>query len=267
MIKLIVSDLDGTLLTRNKDVLEKDKEALKLATNSGVEFAIATGRMDIEILKVLDITGQKGHRISQNGGFVYSKDGEELFSYRFSPKLALSLYDFLSSTGEESAVTVFAESQAYVREKSERLEAIKDQLFFPIEIEPNLLEKMEQEIVTSKMTVNGDTDALKDLEKQVNEKFGSELDTFISDPHCLDLMPKNINKGRSVKDLIDLLHIKPDEIACVGDSFNDISMFELTPHSYAMSHGEAAVKNHASYEVNNVHEMISHLVEQNIIKQ
>jgi Cof subfamily protein (haloacid dehalogenase superfamily) len=265
MIKMIISDLDGTLMTETNEVLPKDKDALQKAIHDSVQLTIASGRMDNEIVEILNVIGRKGHRISQNGAFVYSIAGERLLEFLFDDHLAKEIYEFLPKN-DESIVTIFAENQAYAKEPTAYLKKLTGRLFFPINLEPNLLNKMGSEIETSKITIAGETDYLINLEKKVLEKYGEVADTFISDPHCLDIMPKGISKGRSVRALMEKLNIKPDEFACIGDSYNDLSMFDLTPHSYVMSHADDRVKMRANYEVNHVHEMIEHLFSQGLLK-
>ncbi len=88
MIKLIVSDLDGTLLGFDKKIKEEDKRAIQLAIENGIDFAVASGRMDIEILEVLKEIEQKAHRVSQNGAYIYTKTDVSLHSAAFEPDIA-----------------------------------------------------------------------------------------------------------------------------------------------------------------------------------
>ncbi|WP_269140690.1 HAD family hydrolase [Radiobacillus kanasensis] len=73
MIKLFVSDLDGTLLEEDKRVSEENQKQIKKLIANGVEFAIATGRSDRDIVKLMGDMDITGHRVSQNGAFVFNK--------------------------------------------------------------------------------------------------------------------------------------------------------------------------------------------------
>ncbi|MRG87933.1 Cof-type HAD-IIB family hydrolase [Salinibacillus xinjiangensis] len=263
MIKMIISDLDGTLLTHHKEIIEKDKQAIRKAIDYGVDVGIASGRMDVEIKEVLDIIGYKGHRISQNGAYVYSNNGERLMGKIFSADIVRDVYQFLTEI-DDIKVTLFSENQAIVQDES-MLNAIDDaRLFFPIIADPHILEKVNNGLEISKISLNAENETLKQVQKQL-QPFTEQVDTFISDPHCLDIMPKHINKGNGVQAILDSLHIEPNEIACIGDSFNDISMFDLTPHSYVMPQAEDKVKQHASHEVRHVYEAIHDLFSQGLI--
>lgn len=92
MIKLFVSDLDGTLLHEEKYVEQHNADALSELQRQGVEVCLASGRMDTEILKISTDINNTFHRISQNGGFVWTKENQELHGKVFEDDLAVKLY-------------------------------------------------------------------------------------------------------------------------------------------------------------------------------
>lgn len=262
MIKMLVLDLDGTILNFEKEVSPRDIEAIKTIMDHGVQLTIATGRLDHEIeavLKMMDLEG-KANRISQNGAFGYDKDGSHIHSHTFEPTHVKEV--FQAAVHEELITTVSTEKDVYVKEESKGLEAMKKRMFRPVIIEPNLADQLGTIIHPSKISLHGANIALKQMQQKIEEQFGDVLDTFISDPACLDLMPKNISKGAGIEHLLESFDIEPNEIACVGDSFNDLSMFSLTTHSYAMSQAEPAVKEQASQVVPSVAKAIEHLLDQ-----
>ncbi|WP_102026141.1 HAD family hydrolase [Salirhabdus sp. Marseille-P4669] len=265
MIKLIVSDLDGTLFSSGITIDNRDKRAIQtvLLKNKDLQFSVASGRMDVEIKEVLAELGVNGHRISQNGAFVYMDNEERLVANVFPSSLALEVYTYLPKD-ENSLITVFVEDKGITHHHSNHMNKINEQLFFPLTVDSNIKKRI-LDLHISKITVGGATGYLKDLEQKVRGQYRDKVDTFISDPHCLDIMPKNISKGTSLQQLIENLHIEPNEIACIGDSYNDISMFALTPYSYCMSHAEERVQNHATYVVRSVADMVDHLIQKKVI--
>lgn len=268
MIKMLVFDLDGTLLTIDKDVSTRDANAIKhVLESSDVDLTIATGRMDHEINIILDSIEQsgKGNRISQNGAFVYSKEGEPLYSNLFDTPVTQDI--FKEALGDRWITTALTEKEQFVIEKTEDIRQLESMLLHPLHETPDLVDQLGSSIQPSKISIFGETEDLKALQKTIDARFTDDLDSFISDPACLDIMPKHINKGAAVKRLIEEKGIKPEEIACVGDSYNDISMFELTPHSFAMPQAEPDVKAKANHVVNSVQEAIEHLLAENLIKQ
>lgn len=260
MIKLFVTDLDGTLLLRGRRITEEDKKAIyKLTENKDqIQLCVASGRMDIEIQKVLEEIGQTAYRISQNGAFVYGPDNEKKFSHAFTYEVATELYAFLPKR-DDMLITVFTEDTGFIKEEVPNMDKLEDELFFPLVVEPNIENVLKTKDV-SKISVSGETEKLKELEEKVRDAFPNDVETFISDANMLDIMPKHISKGEALKELMNELHISPEEMVCIGDAYNDISMFRLTPNSYSLSHSEQEVKKHANFVVDSVHDMIEHLL-------
>jgi Cof subfamily protein (haloacid dehalogenase superfamily) len=254
LIKLIVSDLDGTLLGLDNHVKKEDKLAIQLAVEQGIDFAIASGRMDNEILEVLQELEQKAHRISQNGAFIYTKTNLSLHSIVFSPQLAQQIYQQAKEL--EAIVLVCNENTYFIEETNENTAEIEKRLFYGLYERPNILDSIGKDIHPSKITVLAANEQIVEFEQKITRQFGNHIDTFISEPGCLDIMPKNISKGKAIHTLMEHLHLQPNEIACFGDAFNDIPMFRLTPYSFAMSHAHPDVKKEAQYVINSVSEGI-----------
>lgn len=254
---MLVFDLDGTLLDYDKNLVKKDIEAIGSAVQQGIGLTIATGRMDHEILHILDVLGQPGvgHRVSQNGSFVYNRQGEQIASHTFDEDTAKHLYTLVPE--DEVFLSVSTETDTYVRAKNEGTKEMEKRMFHEILEDEQLYTKLGQDISPSKISVHGPTERLIEKQKEIDEALGHALDSFISDPYCLDMVPKGVSKGASLSELLTHLNLKPEEVACVGDSFNDISMFELTPYSFAMSHGHSDVKKKASQVVDYAYEAVN----------
>lgn len=257
MIKLFVTDLDGTLLGQENYIDEKDKQALAELVQNGVELAVASGRMDREIVKVLKLVGQTGHRISQNGGFVYDRNDNLVHSETFKPELSKRLYDAI--TKNDFNHTVSTADEIYVPHKTEQMKLLEEILFFPIIETPNLAHQFNESIVPSKFSLLGETEDLLKIKEELNGQFTGEMESYLSDKHCVDMVPKGISKALGLNHLLENIKVSPEEMACIGDSFNDIPMLEMTPNSYAMASAHPEVKNSASHVVEHVYEAVDHL--------
>ncbi|MCC3357666.1 HAD family hydrolase [Bacillus sp. REN16] len=260
MIKLIVSDLDGTLLQDNNTVKSKDAEALKLAIQEGLQISIATGRMDTEIKEVLKSIGQKFHRISQNGAFASTIDEKSIFSNTFTTEIAEQIY---KEVLHPKFVTIVCSYDTnFTHENNEYVEDIQKRMFHPIIIDPEISSKFS-EVKPSKITLIGFENDIFEIHEKLSNEFKDEMDLFISETHVLDIMPKQISKGNAIKKLLAELSLNPEEIACIGDSFNDIPMFRLTPYSFVMSTAHDDVKKEAKFEVESVAEAVEMILKEN----
>ncbi|MEH7388625.1 HAD family hydrolase [Bacillus sp. JJ1521] len=260
MIKLIVSDLDGTLLQEDNTVKPQDVKALNQALLEGLQISIATGRMDTEIKEVLKLIGQNFHRISQNGAFASTIDERSIFSRTFNQEIAERIY---KKVLDRKFVTIVCSYDTnFTHENNEYVEDVQKRMFHPIIIDPDIGLKFST-VKPSKISLIGFENDIIDMYEKLSREFNDEIDLFISEKHVLDIMPKQISKGNAIIKLLDELSLKPEEIACIGDSFNDIPMFRLTPYSFVMSSAHDDVKKEAKYVVESVAEAVNLILKEN----
>ncbi|PTX64803.1 hypothetical protein C8P63_10119 [Melghirimyces profundicolus] len=251
MIRLIVCDLDGTLLDEEKRVSKEDREALEKAVDRGVEICLASGRMQAELDQVAREMGIPAHGVSQNGSFVRTKEGESLHHTVFPLELALEIFD--RTRGVDLFSIVCFEHHLWSPEDHAYAGVVRERLFAPVEVVENLRDQLNGGLLPCKFSYFGDLEACKKLKEELDRRFPGEIDTFISDRDCLDVMPVGVSKGNGLKALIRHLGIGSDEVMCMGDAFNDVSMFRCFPrHSYAMDHAPEGVRREAAHTVPSV---------------
>jgi Cof subfamily protein (haloacid dehalogenase superfamily) len=261
MIKLLVSDLDGTLINKQNQVAAYDAEALKQLRKRGVDICLASGRMDNEIMEVAKSVDDQFHRVSQNGAFVLTNEHLSLHARTFEHELAKKLYE--AAYSDRFITMVCSDNINFVAQKNEIIQPIEERFFFPIEEQLDMLNEIGRSLTPSKITLLGHHEDVLEMQQAIEDVFHEDVDTFISEKGCLDIMPKNISKGNALLLLLEHLQLKPEEIACVGDSFNDIPMFQLTPNSFAIAHAHEDVKKEAAYVVESVSEAVKIILKKN----
>ncbi|MDF2958638.1 MAG: cof family hydrolase, partial [Paenibacillus sp.] len=117
---------------------------------------------------------------------------------------------------------------------------------------PHAMEALGGELMCCKITYLGEIEELLTFKQQLLSVYGDKIDAYIADVNCLDVMPRHVSKGAGLRALQEHLGITPEETICIGDSFNDVSMFKVTPHSFAMSTSHADVKAQAAYITDSV---------------
>ncbi|NQX68964.1 HAD family phosphatase [Paenibacillus alba] len=261
MIKLIVSDLDGTLLDHSKKVSPREIEALLKVKEAGIALCLASGRMNAEMQQVLEEIGHQAYSVSQNGAFIHLDDGSFLQSKLFEPTLAYEVYQVLQ---EFDLVKLICSGEAnYITHLTPASDAIQARTFQPFLVKEDLDHALQSAFAVCKFSMFGDIEVLLALKARMQTALGDQLEMFISDKDCLDIMPRRVSKGQSLLVLIEKLGLQTDEIACIGDSFNDVSMFGITPHSFAMKGAHPEVKQQAAYQVESVAEAIAHVFTHN----
>ncbi|WP_088043992.1 Cof-type HAD-IIB family hydrolase [Bacillus sp. EAC] len=253
MIKLFVSDLDGTMYHKG-ELFDHDVEALKKLIDQDIILCFASGRLDYEIVEIMETLEGNFHRISMNGTYIYSKDGEALLDATFHPTVVNKIYEMISP--DKFLRYVADNTTYYIEEKTDIVKEIeKNSNMQAVEIK-TLKEELGNTITPKKYVVIGEDEDLIQLQNELQKELPEYITSFISAKNCLDIVPANISKGSAIQILIDKLGINSNEIACIGDSYNDIPMFHLTPNSFAMEDADDEVKKHASYVVPSVSEAI-----------
>lgn len=259
MVKLFATDLDGTLLQRGKYISPDDIQALHTLKEQQIDFAIATGRMDKEIVVISEQIELKGHRISQNGAFAITKEDEIIYEKTFDVATSKIIHQVVSDYPDPFCISTA--DDIYISKVTEDIQRLEGELFFPIKEGVDFLNNYGSNFLPSKFMLLGETNELLAYQKKIMNQIASVAESYLSDPHCLDVVPKGVSKSLGLRKLATLLQIDPTEIAVIGDSFNDIPMFEMTPHSFAMATAPKEVQEHASYVVNSVKEAVELVTE------
>jgi Cof subfamily protein (haloacid dehalogenase superfamily) len=252
MIKLLVSDVDGTLFI-NDSISNKDINSIRHAAARGIEVCLASGRMYPELLKITGQLNIRCHCVSQNGCFVHTTTGQMIKSASFDLPTAHQLLS-IAKNGSLPYTVSCTDNQIYIQTQS--ASKLKSRMFMPVMECFDLEHVFEKGIFPSKFTFFGELNALEHLQMVLLERFQHEINTFISDKDCLDVVPRHASKGDGLKALLHHLNVSPEEVVCVGDSFNDVTMFRVTPHSFAMNHSDPAVQKAAGQVVASVTEVV-----------
>jgi Cof subfamily protein (haloacid dehalogenase superfamily) len=253
MIKLLVTDLDGTLLNEQKKVSMENRISVKNIRNAGLEVCLASARTYHEIEYVMDILQGDFSAVSQNGSFIHTRDRSLLQGSYFESEDAL----YISALAKVFPVALFAgcaDHGIYTPPKTEVYRSIEPRMFVLCRETPDMDEAIRAGLTVTKFSFYGDIEILKKMQIALMDSGRDKLSAVISDRDCLDVMPKAVSKGKALDVLMKHLSLMPDEVACIGDSFNDISMFGVCSHSFAMEGALSEVKRHAQHVVSSVSE-------------
>lgn len=242
MIKLIASDMDGTLLDDKGNLNEEFFEILEELFKRNIKFAVASGRQYFALLKSFDRVKDKLVYIAENGTLV-KYNNEELHVDALSSDDILRVIKFCE--GIKGLHLVFCGKEcAYINtnEKS-ALEEIQ-KYYYKFKVIDNFSNIKDEILKISIMDIKGpETNCYEDF----NREFKDTLQVVISGKIWLDLYNKGTNKGTALRLIQEKFDIKKEETMVFGDYFNDIDMFKEAHYSYAMENAPEEVKKHASF--------------------
>ena len=246
--RAIALDLDGTLTNHDKVVTPKTREVLLQAEAEGVVIILASGRPTYGIEPVaecLELDKRGGYILSYNGGnIVNAKTGEKLFAQFLPDEVIPILYRYakeknhalLGYAGNE-IITEMPDDQ-YVKEES-RINKMN------IRKVENLFEALEPH--PTKLLMTGDPADMLKAENELSEILGDRMDIFRSAPFFLELVPKGIDKAKSLLRLLSKINLPPADMIAFGDGYNDLSMLKLAGMGVAMQNAAPEVRAEADY--------------------
>lgn len=244
MIKLIASDLDGTLIPEGEQELEPGfLEVLQELLDKGFLFYAASGRQYANMKqKFSDFAGRMGF-ICENGG-IAMEGGRPQYLLELPWKKAAALAeDIMSFPAAE--VMLSGVKACYIKPKTEWF---RRQVMEVLKNESRIfqeLEEIDDQIVKLSAYVYDFQENAGKLQAFFREKYGEYGKFVIAGNNWLDLMPDGCGKGAALEAILKKKGITPEEIMVFGDNQNDISMLDATPNSYAMAHARPDVRAHA----------------------
>ncbi|VYU48610.1 Cof-type HAD-IIB family hydrolase [Clostridium tertium] len=256
-IKLVCIDMDGTLLNSDHEVSERNKETLKKARELGVNVAITTGRLFCSARYYSDLIGINTPVIASNGSYIKNKYDDIAILENPMPKdVAIEIYNIVKKHGLtvnfnswDTLIREYfiPETHAYYimnknlpEEKKVKFLVCEDIIATLEEFEGNILKGIVIEDRENK-------DDLWAAKQELKDFFGDKLHVVSSGDNNFEVMMGNSSKGNAVAHLAKTLGIKPDEVMCIGDSENDISMIKYAGIGVAMGNALDIVKEVADY--------------------
>lgn len=243
MYKLIALDLDGTLTNSCKEVTQATYQALMQAQEKGVRVILASGRPPYGIAPLanqLQLDRFGGFILSYNGALLLdAASNERIFqqplSSSFLPQLCgyAKDYGFTIMTYQDGVILTENPNDLYVQ-KASFINKI------PVRQVDNFQLQVKDPIY--KCLIVGQPEGLHMLEMNMVQAMSNELNIFRSEPYFLEIVPKGIDKAKSLDVLVKKLNLKRENLIAVGDGWNDISMIQYAGLGIAMANAQKEVK-------------------------
>ncbi len=248
MIKLVVTDIDGTIYTPECGISDGVKSCIKKLQDNGIHFAIATGRTYLSAKYMADLAGAKCPLISYQGGLICSYEGDIWDVKYLNPDIAKEIINDFRKRNIH--LNVYVEDKLYVEEDDDY---IKDYIgdkgidYFKV----NSFEELDFSKLNKMLAIKYDCEFIDNLIKELQEKY-PEIYTVKSFKYFCEIANKEATKGNAIKFLAKKYGIKTDEVLAIGDQNNDIEMVQTAGIGIAMGNGTDEIKNKADYITDSV---------------
>lgn len=256
MIKLIASDLDGTLLKDGAQKLNPEIFDLILELKKqGIHFIAASGRQYASIRRLFEPIKDEISYITENGSLCIH-NGEVISRGTIERGLGLRILDEIHNR-ENCEILLSCEGKCYIDSPDDSFyHMLHNEMGFDITRVPNTSDITETFL---KIAVC-DSKTTSDSAKYFKDKFSSEIKVVTAGNIWIDFIAPNANKGTALQFFLNHFSIKPEECMAFGDQHNDVEMLSLAGHSYAMSTAAPGVAPHAKYTTDSVEDVLKNLV-------
>lgn len=250
MIKLIASDLDGTLLQNGAQSLPPEVIPFieKLATEHNILFVAASGRQYPNLIRLFGAASKHMAFICENGSLVFYRD-KLLVSHPMGKEVALAIsHDILSLPGCELQIS--GEKTCYLIPKSEKfLDRMVNHVKNDIKVIATPEEHPEPYY---KISVFEESGIAEGHGPKLLARHKDKAQCTISGKAWLDCVAPNVNKGRALQELIDSLGIDASECVAFGDNYNDLEMLDVVKYGYVMDNASNEIKSKFNYHCSDV---------------
>ena len=230
-IRLVLSDVDGTLVPNDKVLTQRSIEAVKQLREAGIIFALTSARPPRGLamfVKPLELTTPLA---GFNGGLVTDTDFNTIEEKTIDDNLSAPIVELLGAHG--LSVWVYQGADWYVLDEDSSHVEHEAQV---CQCDPEVIERFEgvETGVTKIVGVSDDADACAAAIADLHARFGEQVLATRSQNYFVDVTNPDANKGSVVRFLSAKYDIPVAQIATLGDMENDLSMFKVSGFSIAM---------------------------------
>jgi Cof subfamily protein (haloacid dehalogenase superfamily) len=238
-IRLVIADVDGTLVNSQKVLTERSVEAVRSLHEAGIAFAVTSGRPPRGMQMLIEPLALETPISAFNGGLIVQPDMSVIEQRTIPDELAPAIVSHLDRAGLDA--WLYRGSEWYVRDADAPHVAREAAT---VQFEPTVaasFEGLENEL--AKVVGVSDDHALVEATAEgARREFGSRVSASRSQPYYLDITHPRANKGEVALFLSARLGVPAEQIATIGDMPNDVLMFAHSGLSIAMGQSDREVQ-------------------------
>lgn len=249
-MKLLASDFDGTLAFKNK-IKESDIKKIQDFQKAGHLFGLATGR---NLKGILNITQPYGLHfdflVLASGSKIIDEKGHVFFNKPLSKEIVQKIY----------LATQYSQEYMFFNENENCIINPLKVKNINIPVITNINELKENEY--SFMAIHfeeGQEEMAQKATDFINEHFGKDVIAYRNTIN-VDIVHAGCSKGNGVLEIAKHFNLSKEDIYVIGDSLNDITMFDITQHAYSFKHIEETLKSHVNEYVDSVEKCIDDIL-------
>ena len=243
-VRLVVADVDGTLVTPDKILTPRARAVVRTIVESGIAFTITSGRPPLGMKTLIEELQLQDPITAFNGGLVVRPDLSVIREHLVPAGAAQAVIDMLTKCKLD--VWVYGDKDWYTKS---RHGPHVDREEWTVKFPPTVVSTYDGllDCVVKIVGVSDDQEVMARCVTEVQGQFGRHVSAALSQPYYLDVTHPKANKGEVISALSALLAIPSAQIATIGDMPNDVLMFKRSGLSIAMGNASAEVQRAATF--------------------
>jgi hypothetical protein len=242
-IKVIISDLDGTLLNHEHRISEYTKTVFQALHRKNYLLIVATGRHHLDALPIVDTLGCPVYLITSNGARIHSPQRELLFSHDISSKAIRSVLDL--EIDEEFTTVLFKENVWLTNKHDVVLNSAQTELnYLPELVNFDTLDDFSAIKLFFTHTRHSKLIALRD---KIIAKYPDNFNHAFSLPLCLEFNDKSVDKSIAIAQVLEIENFNFQQSISFGDGYNDEKMLNACVFGLVMGNAPDSLKNKLSH--------------------
>ena len=266
--KVLVVDLDGTLLNSKHEVSEANQKALQAAKEAGIQIIIATGKTYTSSQTLRDKLKLNTPGIYTQGLTVHDSNGTLRHQQTLDTEVARRVITFAEDRG--FAVVAYAQGRILARTSTPYIEELHTRWH---DTQPQYVGALQNLLGTTQvnklvLVSAGDERKIKALRWQLSTQLASSARLLSAGvPHMLEILPNGASKGNALRALLKEMNIDPQEVIAVGDAENDIEMLQVAGLGIAVGNATPPLKAVAKeISVSNDEDAIAEIIYKYLVK-
>ncbi len=270
MKKIFFTDLDDTLLNRQKEISPGNKRAIEKLLSQGHAAVISTGRAlssAIHSAEALGLIGENCYIICFNGGQIYDTGKKELL-YSNSVPLEYVKPIFQEARTFDIHIQTYSDTHVVCEKDTFDLQEYARLQNIPVQIVPDVTSALEHAPAKLLALDYRNPEKASKFRQHISRLYEGRLDVFMSNAFMVEMVPPHVNKGNAIHFLCHHLNIPIENSVAAGDAENDLTMIQAAHIGAAMCNGVDLLKEQADYVTKSDcdHDGVAEIIEKFILQ-
>lgn len=262
MIKLVASDLDGTLLQGGAQQLPPHAiDLIRQLTEKGVHFVSASGRQYDNQRRVFEKIKDEISYIAENGSLCIHK-GKVISRATIEDSLAARIIAEIKRE-EHFEIVVSRDDSCFIEDNDPAfVNHIVNVMHNTTQIVDDIAAVEGPILKIAICNMSEGSHIMDKYLKHLQDMFRDEIKVVTSGNIWIDFIAPGANKATALEKMMELFHVKPEECMAFGDQYNDVEMLQLAGTSYAMSNAAPGISYYSTYVTDSVEEVLEDLIQE-----